>query len=251
MEKYNSTSGWKTWLRPNRIVPLLTLLVAGGAGILGIFNLVAITPVEGIIIALLALLAIDALTERLSVLENIEARLNTYSVGEPLRRRSQLTSPQNSAHAASEIAIVGVSGISLWVNHLEFFRQKMLAGCRLRILLLDPASPSLQTWNLLVNVSTTERDITTALELLKELLLAEKTGSKCEVRLSKVFAPFGMLMTDPSKSSGLMSVEFYTYKTPTGNRPHVQLSRMHHQYWFDSYAAQFEQMWSDSQSWTP
>lgn len=140
-----STPRWKLWLKPSRVVPLLTLLVAAGAGVLTLFGFFQATPIDGIIIALLALLAIDALTERLSLLEKIESRLATYSVGAQMKNRSQLPTPNERAQTASEISIVAVSAISLLVNHLGFFERKMKTGCKLRVVLLEPTSPSLQT----------------------------------------------------------------------------------------------------------
>jgi len=251
MEQQKSVSTLRNWLKPNRIIPLLTILLAGSTGVLSIFNLFKISPVEGIIIALLVLLAVDGLTERLSILEKIESQLGSYTMGEKLRSRSQLLSPEEMASTASEIAFVGVSGISIFINNLGFFEKKIKAGCKLRFILLDPNSPSLQTWNLLSKVTTTETDIKTALELLKGLVRTEKVKGKCEIRLSKVYMPFGMLISNPYKDNGLMNVEFYTYKTTFSDRPHIQLSRTHHQRWFDFYVKQFEEMWSDSQIWTP
>ncbi len=248
MEQNKSTLGWKTWLKLNRIVPLLTILVAGGAGVLSILNVVQATPVEGIIIALLALISIDALTERLSILEKIETHLRGYSIGVQLRTRTQLLHPHELAGMASEIAFIGVSGITVIQNYLGFFEDRMKEGCRLRFVLLDPDSPSLQTWNLLTKVTTTETDIKTALELLKGLM-QERVRGKCEVRLSKVYVPFAMLISDPHKDTGLMNVEFYTYKTMLSDRPHMKLSRNENQFWFDFYTSQFEQVWSDSEKW--
>jgi hypothetical protein len=102
-----------------------------------------------------------------------------------------------------------------------------------------------------MKVTTTEADIRTALELLKGLLQTEKAKGRCEARLSKVFMPFAMLIVDPKKDTGFMTVEFYTYKTTLSDRPHIQLSRTQSPDWFDFFVTQFEQIWSDSEKWTP
>lgn len=251
MSKHSETSpGWKQWLRPGRIVPLLTLLVAGITGVLSLFNLYGATFVEGIIIALLALLAIDALTERLTLLEKIERQLNALPVSEQLKSRSQLLSPGEQAGTASEISVIAVSGIALILNHLGFFEQKIREGCKLRFVLLDSTSPALQTWNLLVKVTRTESDIKTALEMLGGLMKMNETSGTCEVRLSKVFLPFRMLMADPNKNTGSMFVEFYTYKTSLSDRPHIYLNRSQDCHWFEFYRTQFEQIWSESERWS-
>jgi hypothetical protein len=171
--------------------------------------------------------------------------------GEQLRSRSQLVPARELAQTASEIAFVGVSGISVLVNDLGFLEQKIKTGCKLRFILLDPNSPSVQTWNLLASVTTTERDICTALEYLKGLMQIKNARGKCEVRLSKVYPPYALLISDPNENTGVMNVEFYTYKTTFSDRPHVQLSRQQNQHWFDFFRGQFEQIWSDSEKWTP
>ena len=58
---------WKQWIKPNRLVPLLTILGAGTVLTLSLLGAIAFNLFENITIALLALLAVDALTERLSV----------------------------------------------------------------------------------------------------------------------------------------------------------------------------------------
>jgi hypothetical protein len=137
------------------------------------------------------------------------------------------------------------------INDLGFLEQRMKDGCKLRFILLDPSSPALQTWNLLTKITTTEADIKTAQEFLKGIMRLENAKGKCEVRLSKVYPPYALLISDINKNTGLMNVEFYTYKTTFSERPHVQLSQAHNQHWFNFYKSQFEHFWSDSEKWEP
>jgi hypothetical protein len=233
------------------VIPLLTLLVAGAAGFLNVVGIVPMSPVEGIIVALLALLAVDALSERLSILEKIETKLSAFSREGELRDRSQLLLPEQMAQTASDIALIAVSGYAVIGSHLSFFEKKIEEGCKIRIILLDPKSPSLQTWNLLCKVTTTERDILTSLDHLRGLMELERAQGRCEVRLSEVYAPFGIFAVNPSKDTGVMIVEFHTYRMTFESRPHVFLSRTQNRQWFDFYVGQFEQMWIDSGKWTP
>jgi len=136
MQQTGSQRTWKHWLKISRLVPLMTIVVAGGVGILALLGRFQASLAEGIIITILALLAVDALTERLSLLEKIESQLGSFVSTECLRDRSQLPSPQERAQTASEIAVVAVSAISLMVPYLGFFEQKMIEGCKLRFVLL-------------------------------------------------------------------------------------------------------------------
>lgn len=252
MSEHNEISpGWKAWLRPGRIVPLLTLLVAGSAGVLSLFNLYGATFVDGVIITLLALLAIDALTERLTLLEKIERQLSTLPIGQQLKSRSQLLSSSELASTAREISMVVVSGIALFHSDLGFFQQKMREGCKFRIVLLDPTSSALQTWDKLVKVTVTGSDIRAVQEMIKQLMEMEGVKGECEVRLSKVFLPYRLFMTDPDKNSGSMVVEFYTFKTAISDRPNLQISKLRDQHWFEFYRTQFEQFWLEAERWNP
>jgi hypothetical protein len=79
MQSTGTPLGWKRWLRPSHLVPLLTILTAGAAIVLSLLKLIELSVAEEIVIALLALLAVDALNERLSLLERMRARLEHLS----------------------------------------------------------------------------------------------------------------------------------------------------------------------------
>lgn len=240
---------WSDLRKGENIDLYLTVLVAFGLGILNIVGSAPSTWITSVILAALGVLAISALKSEYHTGELL--RRLTASTGEQLQDRSGLLPVREFAQAASEISFLGVSGISVLLNDLGFFERKIKEGCKLRFILLDPDSPALQTWNLLTKVTTTESDIKTALEFLKGLMRMERAKGKCEVRLSKVYPPFALLISDISKNTGLMNVEFYTYKTTFSDRPHIQLSQVHNQKWFNFYKAQFEQFWSDAEKWNP
>ena len=94
---------WKRWLAPDRLIPSLTILGAGVAIVLSLIKAIQLTTAEEIIIALLALISVDALNERLSLLEKIEARLHSLGTENTLKSRNDLKSPVEKAKYASEI----------------------------------------------------------------------------------------------------------------------------------------------------
>ncbi|MCP3683266.1 MAG: hypothetical protein GY861_11310, partial [bacterium] len=148
MSNSNLSSRWKQWFNPNRLIPLLTILGAGTAIVLSFLGVIVLSTAENIIIALLALLAIDALTERLSILERIESRISNLSTGQTLTSRMEIPAVEEQAAKASEICVVAISGISLSVRYFAFFERKIKQGCKIRIILLNPDTTSLQTWDL-------------------------------------------------------------------------------------------------------
>lgn len=240
---------WKLWFRPSRLVPLLTILGAGVAIVLSLLQILQLSTAEGIIIALLALLTVDALNERLSLLEKIESRLSNLPAGQILKKRPDILSPVEHAKQASEIWIDIVSGSSVIPPYLGFYESKLKDGCNIRVVVLNPKGPSLPAWNLLVRHTYSEQNIDSTLKVLKGLLLLKAKG-KCEVRLSNVFLPFSIFAVDPKKGTGSMIVEYHSYKVPLDDRPHIRLTTADSP-WFNYYRQQFEQHWSDATIWQP
>jgi len=243
--------GWRRWITLSRGVPLVTILVAATVGILAMLGYLQATAVEGTLLAVLALLAVDALTERISLLEKIEDKLSNVS-STYLKSRAELPTWKERGQTASEIFVVGVSLVSAVVPHLDFFEQKMKDGCRLRFLLLDPSSSAVQTWNMMNKVPNAKADIELCLKSLEHLKRLEKTvKGKCEVRLAPVIPPFSAAIFDPSKDTGYINVEHPAYRKALGERPHFQLTRAGENRWFEFYKTQFEQLWTPSQKWEP
>lgn len=242
--------GWKKWLAPSRLVPLMTILGAGVAIVLSLIKIVQLSTADEIIIALLALVAVDALNERLNLLEKIESRLSNLSSEQVLKSRYAMQNPIAQASYASEICICVIHGTSVIFPYTGFYAAKLKDGCNIRIILLAPDSPVIDSINLRSKHSQTKQHILSALENLKGLTTLQATG-KCEVRLTSTSIPFSMFAVDLKKGSGSMNVEYYAYKVSIDDRPHVLLTASNCPYWFNYYRQQFEQIWSDAVTWTP
>lgn len=252
MESVHLLPKWKRWIKPGRLIPFLTILGAGSAGVLSFLEVIALSIPEGVIIALLSLLAVDALIERLDILKGIDARLNKITTSEAtLKRRLNLPPVGEQAMNASEICIITIAATTLATYHRNFFERKIRSGCKIRIVVLNPEGPSLQTWNLQSKMPRTEEFIRTTLATLQELALMNKVRGKCEIRLINVFLPFSMFAVDLQKGSGSMVVEYHVYKDTPEERPHLFFTPQNDPYWFNFYRQQFEQAWSEATVWTP
>ncbi|MEO1347997.1 MAG: hypothetical protein AAFW84_04240 [Cyanobacteria bacterium J06635_15] len=241
---------WKKWLTTSRLIPLLTILGAGLAVVLSLINVIRLDTSDEIIIALLALVAVDALNERLNVFEKIEARLNHLSSDQGLRGRYAMQNPVEQATDASEICLCAIHGTSAIFPYVNFYANRLRKGCNIRILLLHPESSAVEQINLRSQHSQTKQHIFSTLETLKNLASTQSAG-KCEVRLMNTSMPFAMFAVDLGKKSGLMNVEYYSYKVAIDDRPHVLLTASECPYWFTYYQQQFEKIWSDSVIWVP
>jgi hypothetical protein len=250
MQPQKTTSRWKSWFKPSRIIPMLTIVGAGTAIVLSLLNMLELSLAENIIIALIALLAIDALTERLSILDVIEARLQHLSANQMLRSRNDLPTVDVHAAQATEICFIAISGISLRVRYFGFLENKIKSGCKIKVILLDPEGIGVEACKLISRVTTADSDIRTALESFKELSNIKSKG-KFEVRLSQAFIPFTLQAVDLHKPTGSMVVEYHTYKKTLNERPHILLTALDNNQWFEFYKQQFEQAWNDSTVWCP
>jgi len=227
----------------------LTVAVVFIIGALNIFGSAPQEWVTSATLAALGILAISALRNEHHSRE-LSQKL-AKSIGGCLRSRSQFIPLDEYTKTASEIVIVTVSAVSLFNPYFGVFERKLKEGCKLSVLVLDPDSPAVQTWNLGVRGSTTEADIKNTLAQLRELMKAEKRKGQCQVRLSSVYPPFSMSVVDPKKNTGSMVVELHAFKTPLTERPHISVSRLEDQRWFDFFMEQFEKIWADSMQWNP
>ncbi len=237
---------WKSWLKIGRLIPLLTISAAAIVGILSLLGRFQVTMAEGVIIALLTLLAVDALVERLSLLEKIDERLGRLPAQEFLQDRSQLIRMEELAANATEIWAAGITLVSILHPYYHFYLRKLRDGCNLRFMVLDPGSGAAKIRDKQLPATTITEDIRTTLVVLGNLRSQKELKGKCEVRLSPSYLPFSLVIVDGTKDKGRMIVELLTYKTDLGQRPHLILRKQENYRWFDFFNGQFEGLWKDS-----
>lgn len=228
----------------------ITVLLALGLVILNLIGVAPSTWLEPLTLAVLGLLAISTLGTRYFLEKQLERLISAPTFS--LKDRSEMSTIRDMGQKSTEIVVVGIALVTAVVRNLEFFEQKIKDGCHLRFLLLDPESQALQTWSLVSKHPDVHGDIIQTLKLLSTLVeLGEKTKGKCEVRISNVFLPFGIAAFDPTKDTGIMSVEIFAYKRAIGERSHFLLTRVKDSRWFEYYKGQYEQLWNESKIWKP
>ena len=226
----------------------ITVVTAIGIAILNIFGIAPQELIASVTLAVLALIAISSLGTRHHLEQQLHKLTTTSTFS--LKGRSELLSFQERGQVALEINIVGISLITAIVPNLDFFEAKMKAGCKLKILLLDPKSPALEVWRKTTKLPNPAGDISQTLNALEILVQLEKRyKGKCEIRLSNVFLPCGLTIFDPNKETGSMTVETWAYKKLIGERPHFILTRAKDEKWFEFYKSQFDELWTDSTFW--
>jgi len=233
--------------RLSHIIGILTILGAGCAIVLSFLKIIEITTAEDIIIAILGLIAIDALVERLHILEKIESKLDREQGKHVLRRRGEIISPDKMAKNASSIYALTISAYSIGVPYIDFYESKLKEGCDIKFITLDPNSKCFDALNKQnLDYIDTKNHIDSSLRVFKPLAKVRNYKGKFEIRLSEVFFPFSIIGIDFGKETGKMSVEFHCYKVPLDSRPHILLEKQRDSYWFNFYQNQFELAWANA-----
>lgn len=168
-----------------------------------------------------------------------------------LRTRAEILQPREHAASAAEICIAAIHATSVILANMGFLEAKIREGCRVRIVLLDPKSPSLKVWDRLTKREHTRFEIEASLKALSSMLRNTSDTPNCEVRLIDVLLPFSMFGVDLERPGGSIIAEHQCYSVPPDGRPHVRLLPDETPYWFAYYRDQFEAIWADARPWPP
>lgn len=227
---------WKDWLVLGRLIPVITVVLAVGVSISPLFGFAINTEqLQSIVVVLLGLLAVNALTERLTMLERIESRLPLLNEYTQLRERAQLKPLAESAPNCRELWMISVSASAVFPSKFAYFDKLAKGGATVRVVLVNPDGPGLRAWEQWVTVSDTQEEIRTSLKYLQQLKVVD-------VKLSDTVLPFSMMMFDPNAQQGWAIVEYHGFKVTT-HRPHVLLRNDARDEWFENYKRQFIELW--------
>jgi hypothetical protein len=224
----------------------ITIILAIVIAVLNTLN-IAVNLFSPVTLAVLALLA-WSLLDLSRQLDDYKQKIDSSKIN-VLRTRSELPDVEIQAQEAMEIDLCAISGYNLLNQHKSFLEKKLIQGCNLKIILVDPNSTSLDTYGLQCDppLQVARGDIQSSIEISKELVnFSSKTKGKCEVRFLNVFLPFSIFAVDVRKPTGTMIVEYHTYKKPIGDRMHIFLTNEENSRWFSYYKNQIELIWINS-----
>lgn len=145
---------------------------------------------------------------------------------------------------AQHVDLLGLSLLGIVASCGSFLLARAMAGCKFRILLIDPDSHAASTAvGFVEDVQYRKPDIERSIRNLEPLL---ETGN-VELRLMPVVPPFGLLIIDPDKPQGKVQVELYGHEIATSDRPHFVLTQTIDKQWYDFFRNQFLKFWNDAQ----
>lgn len=244
---------------------LVAILVSILATIFGVFGGNQILLLAGIS-ATLAILAAGLIRDR----------LNREALGEQIAELKRslpdrpsaltfftITSNVNARfQQATLIDLCGVTLTNTINKQFPILRERIEAGAKVRILLVDPTSQAIEmSAQRSTNPKDTEyyrrrlessfSDLTYLYKFIEDIKLdkkASKVGS-LSVRLLSYAPSFGMTNIDAKKKNGIVYVEVFPHKFGFKTHPSFELTLENDQAWYDYFVEQFEQMWDTAQPW--
>ncbi|MFZ5515930.1 MAG: DUF5919 domain-containing protein [Candidatus Zhuqueibacterota bacterium] len=204
-----------------------------------------------IILFVLGVISFGMLAERLGYFERIEKTLGEIRRSEEpfLRIPVGWTDFEKYSDEAREIFVSGGSLAQLVPRYCNFFLKKAESGCKLRFILIDPASPAIESiakWK----GSTSKifkNEIELSLEYLRKLI---RTNLDVEVRLNNSTSALTVMIFDASRPSGRIRVDLQLYQCSPEKRPFFELT--HSQFYkqkenlYQNFLEQYSRLWDES-----
>lgn len=212
-----------------------------------------------LILLVLCAITLGLLAERLIYFDRLEKATQTQ--GQEIKmlleegRRPVLEIPNswakfdNYAHDAEEICISGGSLSQLLHRSTHILKERAFAGCKIRIVLLDPESPALGAVAEWKGASEQQfkRELELSLGRLREL---QQQMPSIEVKLNRTIPALTMMMFDADKPTGKIRLDLQHYQCDPARRPCIEIVKSPHDKQklnlFEDFKGQFERLWAHS-----
>lgn len=248
------------WINLQRAVPLTTAIlafVAIAAARLGFLNL---SIPEQLLLAVLGLLAVDALVERMRILEHIHHSLDIIGRRAEFQPRLmwetdllQEVPLDKELQGVNELFVSGGSLFGLLSRQRDLIRRwlSQTIDAKLLLILEDPEAArkgKTPVWSSDIDRGreTYAQDIERSLTIIKSL--KEEFSEKIEARLTDQVPSLTIMMIDRSKARVFLNL----YMGGPEQRPIFELSKTRHPEWFRLFKERYyDQLWKESRPWPP
>jgi len=226
------------------------------------------------ILTVLGLLATSQIVERYRRLNSIEKAVNralAFLESRFTDRPSAIAFFQKTpsldqyVQGANQIDLCGVTLTSTVNKQFGNLRERLQAGAKIRILVIDPNSMALKmsaerstspddTDYYRVRLDATVREIEYLFKSWAEFKAlhvgSAKTGD-LSVRLMSYAPSFGIISFDANQENGITFVEIYTHKSGQVTSPTFDLTPQRDGNWYRYFIEQYDQMWNAAKAWSP
>ena len=255
---------WKFFLTNfDTLVAILISILATAIGMFGGSQFLLLAGIA----ATLAILSIGLIRDRMHR-ESLREQIAELRMSLPDRpsaisffktRPDFLSLVQNS----TQIDMCGVTLTNTINMQFAVLRERLEAGAKVRILLIDPESQAIEmSAQRSINPKDTEyyrrrlesslSDLTYLYKFNQDMKQRRKRNSKAGdllVRLLSYAPSFGMTCLDPGKKQGILYVEVFPHKLGYKNAPKFELTSNNDKKWYSYFLEQFEQMWEAAKPW--
>jgi len=240
----------------NNLDTLLAIAISVVAAILGVFGgsqSFLLSAMAGV----LGLLAYGLIRDRIAredLLKQVQQLKSKPRVGDIFKDRNAYTPLNVKIASAQYICFVGPSLTSIFSELAEYFCSKKLGEHEaiIHAIILDPDCSAIESTAKCLNepVENLRKDINYTISRVQSMQQGEygimKKGA-IELRQMQANPNYSMVLTDPDKPNGKMSIEFIGYHTRFHDRPHIDLTRQHDREWFEYFLSQYHALWQHSQ----
>jgi hypothetical protein len=219
------------------------------------------------ILGVLALLATSEIVERYRRLNSIEKAVNrslSFLESRFTDRPSAIAffqKPPSLDHyiqSANQVDLCGVTLTSTLNKQFGNLRERLQAGAKIRILVVDPDSVALKmsaersispddTDYYRVRLDATFREIAYLFKRLEEFKAIQGNSPKAGnlyVRLLSYAPSFGIISFDTHQDNGIVFIEIYPHKFGHKSPPTFDLMPKRDGNWYTYFVDQFDEMWN-------
>lgn len=172
-------------------------------------------------------------------------------------RRIQLPSyPELVQSAKKEILIAGVEFGYVALQQIPTLERKSMAGCRIKLLLVDPGSdsqpnPILEPLRETLDFPQLEELLRTSLSRLShwESQLPASASKRVEIRVTRSVPTHVVTFVDKDLPTGRMVLEMLPPKADAADRWLVLIEAQRGGELYGRYAKGYEQLWTEAQPW--
>jgi hypothetical protein len=145
-----------------------------------------------------------------------------------------------------KVDFLGVSLVGIVVHYEAFLVQKAKSGCKMRFLIIDPDSSTINVnivgfWD--KNPENRKADVRRSIRTIKHLA----NIGNVELRTTTVSIPYSIIIKDKDTkfNQATVQVELYGYDVSPSELPHFFITAADNEAWYAYFVQQYENLWKD------
>lgn len=196
--------------------------------IIGILGLIAVASVSEKYFKMSKIeKSVEEIQETVEKIQVTVQRKNTGLDGLAFTRR-ELSPLEERLSDAKTIVITGGSLYRLSDEYFAFFENKLISGCQIEIIMVEPYSnaANLLCDNVVYETKNYNEYSMRIEESLRRFMRLKETFSQhISISLTKNVPPFSLIVADEKELNASIKVELYSYSVPTRERMQFEITR--------------------------